>query len=250
MKRLSYFVIGALGVTIGGANAANIINGNPLYNPAADRFYNIFQPVEFDTKFERFVMEDEFGYGVSDVFAIHVATSASYDSSNHPEFGKWSWNDLEFGFDWGIWNENQHHAEIYGDVKQIYNTRDNLQTIAYNWTVGARVGRMTDDWTVVGIFQLDYLNDDLPNDTFDAWAMTVGLQGQYVLNQNWNVVGKMLFDFDLFDEYYDGERLRFGIGLNYNIDATRYIGVYTSKDVTRSFDVAPMKFGFIFGVDF
>ena len=250
MEKISYFAVGALGLMIGGANAAHVINGNPLYNPAAGRFYNIFQPVEFDTKFERFVMADEFGYGVSDAFAIHVATSGSYDSSDHPEFGKWSWNDLEFGFDWDLWSEDQYHAEIYGDVKQIYNTKENLQTVAYNWAAGARVGRMTDNWTVVGIVQLDYLNDDLPQDTFDAWAMTVGLQGQYILNQNWNVVGEMLFDYDLFGKYYDGERLRFGVGLNYNIDVTKYVGVYTSKDVVHSFDKAPMKFGLVFGADF
>lgn len=250
MKKISCFFIGVLGVTIGGADAANVINGNPLYNPAAGRFYNILQPVEFDTKFERFVMADELGYGISDAFAIHVATSGSYDSSDHPEFGKWSWNDLEFGFDWDLWNKGQRHAEVYGDVKQVYDTKDNLQTVAYNWTAGARVGRMTDNWTLVGIVQLDYLNDDLPQDTFDAWAMTVGLQGQYILNQNWNVVGEMLFDYDLFGKYYDGERLRFGVGVNYNIDATKYIGVYTSKDVVHGFNKAPMKFGVVFAADF
>ena len=54
----------------------------------------------------------------------------------------------------------------------------------------------------------------------------------------------------MFGKYYDGERLRFGVGLNYNIDVTKYVGVYTSKDVVHSFDKAPMKFGFVFGADF
>lgn len=232
------------------ANATNVINGNPLYNPARGRFYNIFTPVELNTKLERFVLSDELGYGVSDEFAIHVATSGSYDSSDHPEFGKWAWNDLEFGFDWDLWDEGEHHAEIYGDVKQIYNTRDNLQTVAYNWTVGARMGRMTDDWTVVGVVQVDYLNDDLPNDTFDAWAMTVGMQGQYILDNNWNFVANLMFDFDLFDNYYDGEQLRFGVGLNYNIDTTKYLGMYVEKDVVHSFERAPAKIGVVFGIDF
>lgn len=250
MKKTFYFVVGAMGLTIGGANAGNVINGNPLYNPAAGRFYNIFKPIEFDTKFERYVMADEFGYGVSDDFAIHVVTSGSYDSSNHPEFGKWSWNDLVFGFDWNLAQDAENCAEVYGDVKQVYNTKDNLQTIAYDWTVGARVGRMTDDWTVVGIVELDYLNDDLPQDTFDAWAMTVGIQGQYILDEQWNIVGGMMFDFDLFGTYYNGERLMIDLGVNYNFDETKYMGFYFKKDVVHSFEDSPATMGVLVGIDF
>ncbi len=249
MKKLIVSV-GALFCFSVTANAANVINGNPLYRPAQGRFYNLFTPIEANSKFDRFVMADEFGYGVSDDFAISVATSGSYDSSDNPEFGKWAWNDLEFGFDWDLWHENEAHAEIYGDVKQVYNTKDNLQTIAYNWTAGARVGRMTNKWTVVGVVQVDYLNDDLPHDTFDAWAMTVGIQGQYILGEQWNLVGELMFDFDLFEEYYDGERLRLKVGANYNLDATKYIGVYAAKDLVHSFDAAPMVFGLNFGIDF
>ena len=240
----------ALVCVSGGAGAANVINGNPFYNPAQGRFYNILTPLEVNSEFERFVMADEFGYGVSDDFAIHVATSGSYDSSDNPEFGKWSWNDLEFGFDWDLWHAGDLHAEVYGDVKQIYDTRENLQTIAYNWTVGARVGRMTDDWTVSGVVQVDYLNDDLPHDTFDAWAMTVGILGQYIVSDRWNWVGGLMFDFDIFDDYYDGERLRLQGGINYNIDSTKYLGFYLEKDVVHSFKHSPATMGVVFGVDF
>ena len=247
MKKI--FVLSCV-LVAGAANASNVINGNPFYNPAAGRFYNLFTPIEVNSKFERFVMSDEFGYGISDEFAIHVATSGSYDSSDNPEFGKWAWNDLEFGFDWDLWHDAGRVAEIYGDVKQIYNTKEHLQTVAYNWTLGARVGRMTDNWTVAGIVQVDYLNDDLPHDTFDAWAMTVGATGQYLLSDSWNVVGGLLFDFDLFDDYYDGERLRIEFGINYNFDATKYFGLYVSKDVVHSFERSPAVFGLQFGIDF
>lgn len=249
MKKIFVFLC-ALACVSGGAGAANVINGNPFYKPAKGRFYNILTPLEVNSEFERFVMADEFGYGVSDDFVIHVATSGSYDSSDNPEFGKWSWNDLEFGFDWDLWHENQLHAEVYGDVKQMYDTRENLQTIAYNWTAGARVGRMTDNWTVAGVVQVDYLNDDLPQDTFDAWAMTVGIQGQYIVNDKWNWVGEMMFDFDIFDDYYDGERLRIMGGINYNIDSTKYLGFYLEKDVVHSFKHSPARIGVVFGIDF
>lgn len=240
----------ALAFVSGGAGAANVINGNPFYNPTQGRFYNILTPLEANSEFDRFVMADEFGYGVSDDFTIHIATSGSYDSSDNPEFGKWSWNDLEFGFDWDLWHENELQAEVYGDVKQIYDTQEKLQTVAYNWTAGARVGRMTDNWTVAGVVEVNYLNDDLPHDTFDAWAMTVGIQGQYIVNEKWNWAGELMFDFDLFDDYYDGERLRLKVGTNYNISPTKYLGIYVAKDLVHSFKHAPATMGVVFGVDF
>lgn len=248
MKKI-FVLLGMFGI-VGAGHAANVINGGPFDGPLAGGFYNVWTPLEVNSKFERFVMSEDFEYGITDDFSISVSTSGSYDSSDNPEFGKWSWNDLEFGFDWDLWHENQLHAEVYGDVKQMYDTRENLQTIAYNWTVGAQVGRMTDNWTVAGVVQVDYLNDDLPQDTFDAWAMTVGIQGQYIVNNRWNWVGGLMFDFDLFDEYYDGEQLRAKVGANYNLDATKYVGFYVQKDLVHSFKHSPAVIGMVFGAVF
>lgn len=250
MKKVSCLVVGLLLFGVSRANATNVIDGNPFYNPKQGRFYDVFTPVGINTKFERFVMTNELGYGVSDAFSVRVVTSGSYDSSDNPEFGKWSWNDLNFGFDWDLWHQGETVAEVYGDVKQIYNTKHNLQTVAYNWSLGARVGRLADNWVMAGIVQVDYLNDDLPEDTFDAWAMTVGMQGQYILNNRWNLVAGLMFDFDLFDKYYDGEQLRLEFGVNYNFDATKYIGFAVNKDVVHSFEYAPLWFNVKFGIDF
>ena len=113
-----------------------------------------------------------------------------------------------------------------------------------------RVGRMTDSWTVAGVVELDYLNDDLPQDTFDAWAMTVGIQGQYIINDNWNWTTELMFDFDLFDKYYDGEQLRLKIGANYNLDESKYVGFYIGKDLVHSFKRSPAEVGVLFGITF
>lgn len=248
MKKI-FVLLGMFGI-VGAGHAANVINGGPFDGPLAGGFYNVWTPLEVNSKFERFVMSEDFEYGITDDFSISVSTSGSYDSSDNPQYGKWSWNNLDFGFDWDLWHENQLHAEVYGDVKQMYDTRENLQTIAYNWTVGAQVGRMTDNWTVAGVVQVDYLNDDLPQDTFDAWAMTVGIQGQYIVNNRWNWVGGLMFDFDLFDEYYDGEQLRAKVGANYNLDATKYVGFYAQKDLVHSFKHSPAVMGMVFGAVF
>ncbi|MDW3024130.1 MAG: hypothetical protein R8N50_00355 [Alphaproteobacteria bacterium] len=248
MKKI-FVLLGMFGI-VGAGHAANVINGGPFDGPLAGGFYNVWTPLEVNSKFERFVMSEDFEYGITDDFSISVSTSGSYDSSDNPQYGKWSWNNLDFGFDWDLWHENQLHAEVYGDVKQMYDTRENLQTIAYNWTVGAQVGRMTDNWTVAGVVQVDYLNDDVDYKNADALAMTVGVQGQYIVNNRWNWVGELMFDFDLFDDYYDGEQLRLKIGANYNLDATKYVGVYAQKDLVHSFESSPAEIGIVFGVDF
>lgn len=249
MKKILFVPVATVLVATS-ASAANVINGNPFYSPAQGRFYNILTPIELNTKFEQFYMRDEFGYGITDALTVSLSTSGSYDSSDDPEFGKWAWNDLELGLDWSILTQGEKQADVYASVTQVYNTKDSLETVAYNWTAGARVGRVTDFWTVAGVVELDYLKDDLPHFNRDAWAMTVGIQGQYLIDSSWNLVAELMFDFDLFDEYYDGERLRLGFGINYNIDAFKYIGFYTEKDVVHSFERAPMAFKVQFGVDF
>lgn len=233
-----------------GAMAANLIDGNPFYSPAQGHFYNLFTPLQVNSKFEHFVMADEFGYGITDRLAAMVQTAGSYDSSDNPEFGKWSWNHLQLGLDWAVADDAENQADVYGRVMQVYDTRQHLETIAYNWTVGVRVGREMENWTVAGVVELDYLNDDVDYKNADAWAMTVGIQGQYIVNEKWNWVADLMFDFDLDEKYYDGEQLRFKLGLNYNIDPAKYIGVYAAKDVVHSFKHSPATIGVVFGVDF
>lgn len=249
MKKV-YFVFGALVLCTSAANATNIINGNPFYSPAKGRFYNILTPIKLDTKLEQFYMSDEFGYGITDNLSVMIATTGSYDSSDNPQFGKWAWNNLELGMDWSVSNNPDSMADIYASVKQIYDTRQHLETVAYNWTLGTRVGRMESDWTVAGVVELDYLNDDISDYDYDTWAMTVGVMGQKLLNTNWNLVASLNFNFDLYKEYYDGEELIFEFGVNYNVSKTKYLGLYVSKDVVHSFDDAPVNFKFQFGADF
>lgn len=244
------FLSGMLVCLSGVANASNVINGNPFYSPEQGRFYNIWTPMQVNSKFDKFVMADEFGYGVTDDFTLMMQTAGSYDSSDQPEFGKWSWNHLELGADWTLANDDGNQADVYGRVMQVYDTHQHLETIAYNWTLGARVGHVAESWTVAGVVEVDYLNDDVDYKNGDAWAMTVGVQGQYVVNDRWNWVGELMFDFDLYQEYYDGEQLRLKVGANYNLDELKYIGFYVSKDLVHGFETSPAEMGVVFGIDF
>ena len=245
-----FCVMGAVMFMSGAVYADVVINDNPFYGPQKGVFYNIITPIEFNTKFEQFYLRDEFGYGITDALTLSLSTVGSYDSSDNPEFGKWAWNNLMVGLDWSILEQGENQADLYASVKQVYDTKHDLETIGYNWTLGARVGRMTKNWTLAGVVELDYIKDDLPHYDKDAWAMTVGMEGQYILNQKWSVIASLDFDFDLYDVYYDEMRLVLETGLNYNFGAMKYLGVYVSKDLTRDFDDAPMVFGGRFGVQF
>ena len=233
------------------ANATHVFNGNPMYHPGRGRFYNVLSPIEFDTKFERFVVADEFGYGISDALTVLIQTSGSYDSSDSPEFGKWAWNDLGVGVEWAVDDSGNYHTEIFGGVTQNYDMRHDFDVAGYNWTLGTRVGRFFDDWTFAGVVRVDYLYGTNNPFNYDAWGMSVGMEGQYILNPQWNFVADLMFNFDLFDDYYDyAEQLVIDFGINYNFSDTKYIGARVSKDWAHSFYRAPMVFKFQFGSEF
>lgn len=242
---------GVLAMCVSGANAAtDVINGNLFYGPEKGRFYNILTPIEFDTKWQQFYLRDEFGYGITDDLTVVLSTTGSYDSSGNPEFGKWVWNDLQLGLDWSVVSQGENRADLYARVEQVYDMRDGWDIFAYKWSLGTHFGRVTNRWTLAGLIQLDYITDDKTWYDNDAWAMTVGLFGQYLIDSRWSLIAELDFDFDLHHEYYDGERLELELGVNYNLGADKYFGLYTSKDVTRDFDDAPMKFKFQFGIEF
>ena len=76
MKRI--FVSSVLVFVVGAVHAGNIIDGNPLYSPSQGRFYNVLTPLEVNSKFDRFVMADEFGYGITDKLVVKAQTSGSH----------------------------------------------------------------------------------------------------------------------------------------------------------------------------
>ena len=116
MKKI-LFVSSALVLVSGAASAANVINGNPFYSPTQGRFYNIWTPMQVNSKFDRFVMADEFGYGITDNFTVMLQTAGSYDSSDNPEFGKWAWNNMGLELDWSILGQGENQADIYAGVE-------------------------------------------------------------------------------------------------------------------------------------
>ena len=248
MKKLALTSLLTL-FAISSANAANI--SNPLYHPTENHFYSQTS-ADMDTDLELYTINEEFGYGITDKLAVFLNTAGSYNSSDSADT-KYSWDNMSLGLNYRVVDMNEWKADVYGKFQQIYDTSDSLEVTWYKWTAGTKFGYMTNDWTIAMVAQADYISDDIDAYDFDAWGMKFGLIGQYVMDSNWNMIAGLDYDFSLTDDVYPdyvGNPLTAKLGVNYNMDASKYIGVYATKDLKSDFSDDPYGWGVKFGIDF
>ena len=55
---------------VSGANAANVIDGNPLYMPGQNHFYSVTDLYSHSENADSYVLAEEFGYGILDNLAV------------------------------------------------------------------------------------------------------------------------------------------------------------------------------------
>ncbi len=248
---------------VSGANAANVINNNPLYRPGEGRFYSITSVGSHTQSANEFSAKEELGYGITDRLAIAIATSA--EQANW--FDTASWGDIELGvnyraIDMGAWKADLFGGysmnPVWGDHKPFMDK----DISEYTWTAGVRAGYATDAWTVAGHIAFDYTNTESFNwddDAFASHKLRAGLDGQLVLCPKWNAVAGVEYNADL-DNWSDNLGYWTGLlGLNYNIDETKFVGAYVTKemthvneeDVSGKWEIADgFGFGVKFGIDF
>lgn len=248
MKKLALTSLLAV-FAVSGANAANVISGNPLYRPDTGHFYSVTS-LDMDTDYENFALGEDFGYGISDKMSLFMNTTGSYDSSDTPILGKYSWNNFLLGMSYRYLDQNEWKADFYGKVKQDYNSKDTLETTWYNWTAGTKFGYVMSDWTVAGTVEMNYLTDDQESFDYDAWAMKFGLEGQYSMDSNWNMVAGLDYTANMDDTYVIGNPLIAKLGVNYNMDATKYVGIYATRDLKADSSDDTYGMGVKFGIDF
>jgi hypothetical protein len=260
MKKLALTSLLAV-FAVSGANAANVIDGNPLYRPDKGHFYSETS-LETNTDFDNFVLGEEFGYGITDKLAVILNTALS---ANYPDQGdsNYAWNNFGLGLNYRYLDQADWKADVYGKVRQVYNTGHNfneLETVVYNWTVGTRLGYAASDWTVAGMFEYTYQKDDQNPDDQSTGSFAFGLNGQYAIDGNWNLVGQLTYVLpqDLKETYgnvsvvypADVDSLHVKIGANYNIDSTKYVGAYIGKQITNTAGDDSFGLGVKFGIDF
>lgn len=267
-----------------GAHAANVIDGNPLYMPKKGHFYSVTDVSSHTDKYANgdkqintWKLGEEFGYGVTDKFAVQLSTALSENDT----FKQAQWGDLELSGVYRALDKGAWKLDVFGayDVSPLWNhPKPNGQDAwfdkdltEYVWSAGVRGGYTTAKWTVAGHAMFSYWNDESFNWNEGAGkagihALTLGLDGQYVIDSNWNVTAGVEYTGILDDEYRKtpGTTIKNAgtwegtFGVNYNIDATKFVGAYisgsmnhqggTNNDEWKADD--GFGFGAKFGIDF
>jgi murein DD-endopeptidase MepM/ murein hydrolase activator NlpD len=227
------------------AKCDNVINGNPLYRPAAGRFYSI-TTASTDTDFKTWGLGEEFGYGITDRLSVFLNLAGSTY-----KFDDFSFDMYGGGLSFRYLNDTNWKGDVYGKVAQlgvIDSVNNEFFAGAYQWTAGTKFGYATCGWTVNGLVEYDFTHIVGLGEAFDGLkTYKVGAEGQYVFTADWNVVGSVVYVMpDLSDfNYYTGK-----IGVNYNIDTTKYLGFYVFQELHDGDFADNTGLAIQFGIDF
>lgn len=269
MKKIALTSLLAV-VAVSGAHAANVIDGNPLYLPGENHFYSETSMETSTRDVDTVAFGEEFGYGVTDRLAVNVGASISENDWFH-ETG---WDSMALGLTYRIADYTNWKFDVMGGygVGPVWDGHDGFfkgrflaeSQTRYSWVAGVRGGYTTADWTIAGHAMWVYENTESFNWGDDSFSkgeglhtLLLGIDGQLVLNNNWNLVAGAEYSklMDHYSEVHGDWELTFGA--NYNIDATKYVGAYITKDVTHSYTTKGtwdfedgFGLGLKFGIDF
>lgn len=255
MKKLALTSLLAF-MAVSGANAANVIDGNPLYRPGAGHFYSVSALQSRTEATEDWALSEEFAYGVTDKLAVVVKTGLSESE----DFDYMFWNDLSVGLNYRVADMGNWKADVYGaySVMPVWGDHQPFleeDLTRYNWTLGVRAGYVGAGWTVAGHVDFDYGNSESFNwDVDGEHRMSVGLDAQFLLDSQWNLVAGVEYTGVLDDSEHNAGTWDAKFGVNYNIDATKFVGAYVMGEMEHSTGdwevVDGMGFGVKFGIDF
>lgn len=257
---------------VSSANAANIINDNPLYRPSKGHFYSVTSldtGMGYDNEaaadYRTWIASETFGYGITDKLSLYIDTAATATYPQGPTSqDNYAWNNLGLTVNYRGIDSGVAKMDVYAGMKQLYSddtgfaTTTGLETIANMWTVGTKAGVVMKDWTLAGTAEYNYWSDDMSGVNYDFSTWNFGLDGQYEMSSNWNITAGLLYTFVEADRviepvadaaYGDGD-LTGKLGINYNIDSQKYVGVYTAHVLNADTNKDMYKVGVKFGMDF
>lgn len=239
-----------------GAHAANAIDGNPLYMPRAGHLYSETALSSHSEHGENWTLGEEFGFGITDKLAVNVKTGLSeYDS-----FDGYAWNDLSLGLTARVFENRGWVADLYGRyaVDPVWGDHQPFldeDMTGYTWTAGIRAGYMTPQWTVAGLFDFNYIGSESFNWGDEGGHMLrAGVMGQYLIDSNWNLVADAIYTGWTDDGPKNRGSWEGSFGVNYNFDATKYIGAWVSAGLDHSTGdwewADGVGYGVKFGIEF
>ena len=239
MKKLALTSLLAV-FAISGANAANVIDGNPLYMPKAGHFYSVSSVDSSTNNVDVFTFGEHVGYGIMDRWSFELGTSITGDDW----FTKTQWNELSANTTVRFVDNTNWKWDVMGGYavspiwadggKFMHSSFFGIENTEYTWTYGLRAGYAAGDLTIAGHIASDYTNTESFNWRNKGWHMLrAGVDAQYLLSDEWNLVGgaEYIKSLNRYSEELGKWKLTFGA--NYNIDETRFVGFYVSKDVVH-----------------
>lgn len=255
MKKLALTSLMAV-FAVSGAHAANIIDGNPLYRPSEGHFYSVTTAGSHSEATENWTLAEEFAYGITDDLAVVVKTGLSEQES----LDYMSWDSLTLGMNYRVLDKGAWKADLIGEysVAPVWGDHAEFmpeETTGYDWAVGMRGGYVGEGWTLAGHVMFNYSNSESFNWGDEGiHSLKLGLEGQYLLDEQWNLVGAIEYTGMLDDQFEDAGKWTGKIGANYNIDETKFVGAYVAGEMghaTGDWEVADgFGFGVTFGIDF
>lgn len=234
-----------------GAQAATMINDNPLYRPGAKQFYSVTGLESHSENTNAWTASEDFGYGFTDKLAVRVGTSLS--ESNW--FDHTTWNEMTFALDYRMLDMGNWKADVYGvyGVAPIWNANGFLEEVdtGYNWTIGARAGYMTDMWTVAGHVEFDYANSESFNWGDDGLhRMIAGVDGFLSLSPEFALLAGAEYTGVLDDGVKNAGVWTGKLGFNYNINTNAFVGAYITGEMAHATGDWELADGFGFGAKF
>ncbi len=269
MKKIALTSLLAM-IAVSGAHATNVIDGNPLYMPKAGHAYSVTTVGSHSGSedIKTWGLNEEFGYGVTDKLAVMVSTTM-YDLRS---FDQWAWSDLTLGMAFRAMDEGNFKLDVLGgySVSPVWGNHLSFldkDFTEYVWTAGVRAGIAAGNFTIAGKALFEYWNTESFNWNEKAGeqgvhALVLGLDAQYVIDNNWNLVAGVEYTGIMDDEYrgIPGAEIKNAgtwhgeFGVNYNIDATKFVGAYISGDMNHhggtKGDEWKVEDGFGFGAKF
>ena len=237
---------------VSGAYAANAIDGNPLYMPGQGHAYSVTDLYSHSENTNAFGLNEEFGFGVTNKLAVAVDTTVSEDE----EFDYMAWDDMSIkatfrALEKGNWKADLIGAYTLGPVWDDHRPFLAEEDTGYMWTLGARAGYVASNWTVAGHVAFNYFGDESFNwneEGAHIWAL--GLDAQYLIDSNWNLVAGVEYEGMTDDWAHNAGEWNGYFGVNYNIDATKFVGAYVNGSMAHDTGDWEWEDGFGYGIKF
>lgn len=272
MKKIALTSLLAVVAASAAHAGVNVLDGNPLYMPQKGHFYSETSLSSGTNTTTAVELGEEFWFALTDRLAFSVATSIS----ENDWFEGSSWNGMAFDAKYRLIGNGAWKMDFVGGFSLNPMWADHRPTMSasdttYTWIGGIRGGYVNGDWTIAAHANFIYRNNEMFNwangDNGDVlwpngepWMnhiLNLGVAGHWTMSDSWSALVTADY-YKSFDHYSDVEsygRWDVTAGLNYNIDTTKYVGVYVSKEVQHegagSWVVEDgFGFGAKFGIDF